>query len=637
MKNQNHVIKKQIIDVTLDSEIGSFAFQSRLSDIFRTEILPLIDDHCTKISGGSEIIRFDRLELDLGLLDKRNLVKEFKSKIDELFSQKLSAVFRVHQAGKDIPARTSAISANDFYKGKPLTITQKERDFELLAHFIREGRLPWWVKNDELPEIGELLKEMVNGEPAMVKAFLTGIAKDHALVQRVLYNADRSILEKIIALFHPQQAKEVCNRLTSDLIETFMHSPFFGGFSLAMVEMEICLALLKQVLTSDEGNFNRRTIVKNVVKHLATKFGYEENALYSYLAEERGDGSRILDEISLPKQALVEKRPMDTISKPWAGRVDHPTSVYCQQLENLARQIKELNLILSEQQRLLASSFVDELAIVLRQTGKAIQSIQEVILNMLKKAGKASVYSMTALEMNEEEKKKVEEFEQLSERLYLLLAAVQEQKTPKLDGEVLAKAERIKAAIIELSKKAQAPGEGREANILANTEEIFLRNAGLVLLWPYLPAFFETTGLVKDKQFVSAEAKGRAVLLLHYLTFGNKNGQEYEMTLNKILCGLDLGVPVKPNLDQITKTEVQECESLLQAVIHNWPALKKMSVPALRSMFLRREGMLFTRDGYRVLKVTEETYDLLLDQMPWGIGTVRLPWMEQFLLVEWRM
>lgn len=660
MKNQNHVIKKQILDFTLDSEVGSFTFQSKLSEIFKTAILPRIDAHCTRLSDSSEILRLDRLEVDLGVLEKRNWVKEFKEKIDEVFPQKLSAVLSGQQLVGDTLTRT--LMDKDFAPQKTGVITRQDRDFELLAHFIKEGRLPWWVKRNEFPEITRLLAEMVSKEPVKMRALLNEIADDLASVQRLLYNAEKATLKKLIALFQSRQTVAVYNNLSQTLIEVLLRSPFFSGFSPARVETEVWLVLLSQLFSSSRRSVEPSSIVEKVVKHLAKKFGYDDNALYSYLAEEKKGRTGILrNKISLPQPRGDDKGLTETTDQSWARRVADQTDAYWQQLEKLARLLKEFELIIAKEQRFLALSLGDELTVVLKQTGKAIQEMKALLLSLQEKVaqekaarekvpreritqkkvaqkriGRTQVLSLTELELGEEQKQKVEEFTELCEDLYLALEDVRRQKEVKMASKVLAKAEEIVATIDALGKKAHALSESASVTASA-TEEIFLRNAGLVLLWPYLPGFFERTGLVKEQQFVSEEAQERAVLLLHYLTFGFENGQEYEMTLNKILCGLELSKPVNPCLPKFSAEELREGENLLQAVIYNWPALKKMSVMALQSMFLRREGMLFTRDGQWVLKVKEETYDLLLDQMPWGIGTVRLPWMEQLLIVEWRM
>lgn len=656
MTAQNHIIKKQILDITLDSDTGSFAFQSRVSEIFKTEIVPLIDTYCTGIGGGSAIFRVNKLELDLGMLDKKNLVTDFKKKINELFLQKLAEALGVpagvHRLGESTREQT-LVSADFFYDraraGREPVITGRSRDFELLTFFIKEGRLPWWVKSGELPEIEELLAAMVTKEPAKMKEFLTGVADQPALMQRIVYNADKSALEKLIALFHPRQAKEVCN-LSGKLGLAFRDCPLFAAFSPAKVQAEIRAAILYHSFTAEGRYFNRQSIVENTVKHLAKVFANDEHAIYNYLAKEGKGGYERLKKVSRHKAKAAEKRLMDTqtetkTGKPRTAELDHRTSVYLQQLETIEKLVKELILLLPEKKKLLGSSATEELIIVLRQISTIIPGIKSIILNLLKKTAKSSIYSVTAPEMEEEQKKKAEEFEKLSQRLYHALTAVLDEKAPEVKDEVFVKADKIMGSINELSKAAQvsterAEADAAEAQAFTEAEEIYLRNAGLVLLWPYLPAFFAATGLVNEKRrvpaFLSEDARERAVLLLHYLAFGSKEGREYDMTLNKILCGFAPGRPVNPCPDQITKEQIREAENFLQAVVGNWPVLKNTSVPAFRSLFLRREGVLFTRDGCRVLRVAEETHDVLLDRLPWGIGTVRLPWMEQLLLVEWR-
>lgn len=632
MEKQNHVIKKQILDVTLDSEIGSFAFQSKLSEVFKAEILPRLDAYCTEIGGDSEILRLDRLELDLGVLDKRTWAQELISKFDEVFPQKLRTVFPRQEREGDRPALSRAVQNS--HPGGRVTLTPQDRNFQLFTYFIKTGRLPWWVKKDESPEMAGLLEEMISKEPAKIRDLLRGMADDRVFVERVLYHTDKATRKKLIALFQPPQAVTLCDKLVAALVETFKHSPFFRGFSIAKLETEIWVVLLKQILASAGQSLDQNSIAAGLLKHLAKEFGYAEQALSNYLAGKVKGRKGVLAKIPLLQPRGDGSGPTGKADQFGPEDFEGYARAYWQQLENIAGQLKEFSLLLPKEQRLLEVSLGDELSGTLNRAVRAIQEIKAVLFHLQEKAGPTKVLSLTGLEMDEEQQKRVAEFTESCERLYLLLEKVLEQKAVAVERKVVAKAEQIMSSLEELRKKAR--DLTKRDVYTTGDEEIFLRNAGLVILWPYLPALFERTALVKDQKFVGAEAQERAVLLLHYLAFGLENGQEYEMTLNKILCGFGPGRPVNPCLARLTPAEIREGDELLQAVIHHWPALKKMSVPALRSMFLRREGMLFTRDGWRVLKVEEETYDPLLDHLPWGIGTVRLPWMEEILLVEWR-
>ena len=167
-----------------------------------------------------------------------------------------------------------------------------------------------------------------------------------------------------------------------------------------------------------------------------------------------------------------------------------------------------------------------------------------------------------------------------------------------------------------------------------DVDELYIANAGLAMLWPFLPGFFEGLGLLADRQFVDGAAAQRGVGLLHYAATGERTFPEYVLALNKVLCGMDPTdlVEVDPPL---TDEEVETCDDLLRAVIVQAPILGEMTVSGLRGTFLLRPGVLRVRDGAWLLQVERMSYDLVLDRFPWTWQWVRLPWMEMPLRVEW--
>ena len=53
--------------------------------------------------------------------------------------------------------------------------------------------------------------------------------------------------------------------------------------------------------------------------------------------------------------------------------------------------------------------------------------------------------------------------------------------------------------------------------------------------------------------------------------------------------------------------------------------------------FLTRAGQLSVdAEGDWLLRVEPRTVDILLDQLPWGISMIKLPWMSRLMRVEWR-
>lgn len=163
---------------------------------------------------------------------------------------------------------------------------------------------------------------------------------------------------------------------------------------------------------------------------------------------------------------------------------------------------------------------------------------------------------------------------------------------------------------------------------------LVVAHAGLVILNPFLKIFFEKVGLIKDKSFVHTDARRRGAQLLHYLSSGATEAAEYELHLAKVLTGLPLDMPLDRVLD-ISPAEQKECTALLDTVIGYWTALGQCSHEALQEGFLQRPGRLTRRNDGWLLQPETKTLDILLDQLPWGIGIIQSDWMPEFLYVEW--
>ena len=164
------------------------------------------------------------------------------------------------------------------------------------------------------------------------------------------------------------------------------------------------------------------------------------------------------------------------------------------------------------------------------------------------------------------------------------------------------------------------------------TQGIYITNAGLVLMHPFLPQLFRTLNIAYDDTIVHPN---RALALLHFLATGQRESPEYELVLPKLLCGLSLENPVE-SMIALTEIEIEEAEALLQAVIKHWDVLKNTGIDGLRGTFLLRSGKLSQReDGDWFLQVENKGFDILMAQLPWGIGMIKLPWMQRLLWVEW--
>ena len=166
-------------------------------------------------------------------------------------------------------------------------------------------------------------------------------------------------------------------------------------------------------------------------------------------------------------------------------------------------------------------------------------------------------------------------------------------------------------------------------------EGLYVSNAGLVILHPFLPTFFKGLNLLNDEnQFTSVETQTKAAILLYYLQCGFVAYKEWEMPLNKILCGMASEELIIDDI-LLNEYEKEECNLLLQSVIEYWTALKGASIEALQTTFFQREGKVTFKENHWLIQVERTGVDILLDRLPWGIGTVKLPWFKEIMFVEW--
>jgi hypothetical protein len=165
-------------------------------------------------------------------------------------------------------------------------------------------------------------------------------------------------------------------------------------------------------------------------------------------------------------------------------------------------------------------------------------------------------------------------------------------------------------------------------------EEIYLANAGMVIAAPYLPRLFELLGLTEQSRFTSRDAAERGVHLLQYMVDERTSTPEYQLVLNKLLCGVKPGIPIVRGIEIMDK-ETETITGMIMAMIRNWKIIGNTSIVGFRESFLQREGRLMRKNDAWHLQVEERAFDMLLDQIPWSFSTIKYSWMDRVIFVKW--
>jgi hypothetical protein len=165
--------------------------------------------------------------------------------------------------------------------------------------------------------------------------------------------------------------------------------------------------------------------------------------------------------------------------------------------------------------------------------------------------------------------------------------------------------------------------------------DIHVVNAGQVLAAPYLPRLWSMLDLTEKGVFKGLLEAERAVHLLQFIANESASSPEYQLVLNKILCGVPAAVSIVRGIDILEK-EIEVIEQLLGAMIQHWKIIGNTSITGLRESFMQRPGWLSMKDDAWHLRIQEQAFDMLLDQLPWSFSIIRYPWMEKPVHVKWR-
>lgn len=594
-----HIIKRQVVELHGLREEDAQQVQQKIAEWVNKQCVPLLDRYLTDLSPDDSMLRLDVLELDLGTIPLDELESGLIDRLDVQLSTQLTHLMSMQDQamasmGADRPPATHR---------------------EILNFFVHTGNLPWWTDSsasypsDPVTESVEyLLKETPN---ALATDLRSWVAQEAILLRLIRHLPDASLLR--IAILNIQLPSASFAGMVTEFSRSFPHIAALSGLPLHRVRETVLLKLLQiafsaSAMISNADSFWEEWLLQVAVA-LRVKYEPLLQTLREVNSDDRSGFAATLRRLQTGKMTL--KTPSGSA------------------LEQLVNVLEEVLLPTLDQ----PGAFRE--ALRHRQSGKlstaALMKMEDAIKQALEKndtVGPALINKWTAVLTS------LLRNAGLSERLRskLLTAKNRLQATGFSPLELPTMLDEI-ARVEDVRVPENAPVETADIKF-SESGELFVENAGLVILWPYLTRFYKSLGLLEKEKFSDAAAAHRAAVLLQYLATGQPEVPEYHMALNKILCGLSWDVVLEPGLP-LGETEIEECEGLLQAVIANAPVLRNMSPDGLRGSFLLRKGVLRPVAGAWELNVEKATHDVVLEKFPWTWNVVKLPWLEGVLVVEW--
>lgn len=554
MSEQKHIINRQVFELTIPERSRATHIQNLTAGIVRHKLMRELDHLFSAMSGKDEIIRIDKLEIDLGVLTETELENELVNRIIKDVETKINK----HMISESKTIQNGVVKSKN--AKDEFSVSSKSRNFlEQLVYFLQTGHLPWWHTSAGTDLTGYIFKEALNIENLVFSNAIIPLLRKPEIRQRLIFQLNHS------------QHHAFLKKLNEKLLESYT------------VQFQNLYSF-----------FDSGTDKKNLVESF-----YSVSLLYFSMELELSS-----DDL---KTGFLQQILNSVLSK----------------LQVKEKDIFMLNILNSEQFR----------------QPKFIQKDNIIVLSAaLQNAFDLSVYSDGL----------VYAVQNLSLKNEPVLIQIKEQYLAKAQKDILSDSvNKIENEILSDEKEFSVAGKENEnvtgqknfssfrPDSTTGDEQIVVFNAGLVLVHPFLRYFFEGLNLLDNKlNFKSMEDAFKAVHLLQFIVTGQELSGEIELPLNKILCGIDVSEPIPKNV-HLTDEEKDECVFLIKTILERWDALKTTNPAALRDTYLQREGILKKSGPSWTLIVQRNTFDIMLEKLPWSISMVKLPWCQQILNVEW--
>jgi hypothetical protein len=599
----NHLIKRQIISLTLATERGAFQLQHRISQLHQAEILLVLQRVLDEMSSEGEVIYIDRLEIDLGSLPLKQIMEAgWVQLLEEGIRRQLHEMLDAREGGEGIVRRT-----------------ERSGVFDQWLFSMERGYLPWNAGRTDEDWYLKVL-EAIATDHHIAERLRSELARDTIVLQRVVQQHSALFLVPLTEALTAEKQDRLAPAieelwmmvrgleqegwpaasLTCRIVTVTAWKYILRSFSASALSPREAVSLRTEALLIRmvRAFFSPRQ-VQALLRSGGTGWPLLLPACRQSIAV-TGQEGWLIDDLYLISDIPSRERPAATFL-PISNDPARPPKAASGGIDTGAGEVQAGSWAPGESQEKIPRKEAsddgtkDETIAPLRDSRSA--------------AGEAPASGGG-------------------------LFAPGDVRPPGSSGDVLSNTGEVSGARATPQQGGGAPVSRDAIEVLAG-EEVFVGNAGVILLHPFLHSIFKLLGYTEGGKFRTAELHARALYLIHYLATGETSAHEHELLIAKLLCAWPLDEPVDGEVE-LGPEELAEAGDLLTAAIAQWEKVKNTSHGGMREGFLRRPGKLQVKGQDLHLLVETSSIDMLLDYLPWNLSIIKLPWMKNILRVEWR-
>ena len=569
--SNKHIINKVFLEINTNSKEKGYYLKDNIDAFLQKEIFSLLENYFNELDkkNPSHSIQLDKLNLDIAI--NQNLdFEDFKEQILKKITKQVEEIFEKEDAN---------------IEGYKL-IKPQEKEIESFFYFLETGTNAWW----------------------------TTLNPDFKIVDDTTFG---EILNDETFPF------KWANAVQKPIVRTRFIKQFSDGQIVTIIKKGI---LLKKNSADNNAKIIR---IETIKKHIETSIA--KNQLIPnqrFLMWEI-----VVLSLLETKSAIVKQKLSKLICSVFEFHkknsfLEHK-ELFLKEIENQIENQNELELLANlDAIVLIIEKKLDKVILKEKETGiETITKPQAAIKTEKEIETETKIETGKIQENNEQTTpdsdlillKNKEETVHSDDKNIESLSNNSKEKTPDNNEEVINKKE------LSLEKEQDI--------ISTDISELYLDNAGLVLIHPFLKSLFDNCKLLnKDNTINNPEV---ATHLLHYIATGKEQDYENAMSFEKFLCNIPIAQPIERNI-VLSEEMKKEGEAMLQAVLSNWDIMKTSSAELLQNEFLQRPGKLSINGGESPVVIIErKTQDILLDKLSWNLSIIKLAWKKRIIYVNW--
>lgn len=633
----NHLLRKVTFEIGLKKQEGAFEIQNRISNAFQSLILRDMERLFDEKVPHGQVVSIEKLEIDLGHLSsadlEQDMEKAFRRELENfmaVLNQEIShATDESQKSAGRIHVRWS--NGGNVHAEVVASITDSSASFfETVTQLLLTGVAPVSARSTATGTLAEMMHKVLELHAPAFISFLRRNSHKPQLLQRLALNLTIPQLTYLLSLLGVHETPALGSKVAEA-------AAFLQKLNVSVSAMDLPATVRFQEL--------QQLLWWLLLIRFTSPGAVPEEARSTSVGDlsaipvATATHVEILTELLFVAERLSERSFFESIGlvSPASSETMHPVSPASSETMHPASSAS------SETKHPVSPASSETTRPVLPASSE-IRSLVPRVSRV--KTGKRAKNSIRDYKLSADLQKAVETVISRDQK-----AAGKRRKAAEEIVDPVLKSQNaimddhtglLKNSLFTLpDKTAPLPGRSDTVEEIPEADTgIYINNAGLVLLNPFLKPFFAKLGLTEGKSFKSVEAQWRAAhILRHACGFVVKNDEpaagEADMILNKLLCGIEIHTAIPETLE-LTAEELEETETLLRSVLQHWTIMSRSSVYALQSTFLQKKGRLsMAGSDWELLIERDSAVEILIDRLPWSIGFIKLPWNKFSILTTW--